>query len=84
MSREKSVLALAGGVACWVSVLQGAPSSPEQLRCEGLKNPQGIDRSQPRLSWAIQQGVRSLAKVTRKGHLNTGMHGNYVCTSGMP
>jgi len=44
-----------------VSVLSVA--APEQLRCEGLQDPLGIDRPQPRLSWAIPPGGRGLAQT---------------------
>jgi hypothetical protein len=40
-----------------------APAAPEQLRCEGLTNPLGIDRAQPRFSWMIPQGARGLAQT---------------------
>ena len=59
-------LALAVGVACLSSVSQGAPAAPEQLRCEGLTNPLGIDRAQPRFSWMIPPGVRGLAQTARQ------------------
>ena len=59
-------LALAVGVACLSSVSQGAPAAPEQLRCEGLANPLGIDRAQPRFSWMIPSGVRGLAQTARQ------------------
>ena len=39
------LLALAAVAAFLSSVSQGAPAAPEQLRCEGLVNPLGIDRS---------------------------------------
>ena len=45
------------------SVAYGAPAAPDQLRCEGLTNPLGIDRAQPRFSWAIPPGERGLAQT---------------------
>ena len=60
------LLALIAGAACLSSVSQGAPAAPEQLRCEGLANPLGIDRAQPRFSWAIPPGVRGLAQTARQ------------------
>ncbi len=59
------LLVLMGGTARLASVSQGAPAAPEQLRCEGLTNPLGIDRSQPRFSWAIPPGGRGLAQTAR-------------------
>jgi len=41
-------------------------AAPEQLRCEGLSEPLGIDRPQPRLSWAIPPGGRGLAQTARQ------------------
>jgi len=32
--------------------------SPEQLRCEYLDNPLGIDTPQPRLSWVLESKER--------------------------
>jgi len=55
-----------GVVACLAPVSQGAPGAPEQLRCEGLTNPLGIDRTLPRLSWAIPSGSRGLAQAARQ------------------
>jgi alpha-L-rhamnosidase len=56
----------AGLIACLASVSQGAPAAPEQLRCEGLTNPLGIDRAQPRFSWMMPQGVRGLTQTARQ------------------
>jgi alpha-L-rhamnosidase len=56
-------LALIAGAACLSPVAQGAPAAPEQLRCEGLVNPLGIDRTLPRLSWAMPPGERGLAQT---------------------
>ena len=39
-----------------------APGAPQQLLCEGLVNPLGIDRAQPRFSWAIPPGDRGLTQ----------------------
>lgn len=50
------------GVACLLSEARGAPGAPECLRCEGLADPLGIDRAQPRFSWAIPPGDRGLAQ----------------------
>ena len=41
-------------------------AAPDQLRCEGLKDPLGIDRPAPRLSWAIPPGGRGLAQAARQ------------------
>ena len=60
------LLTLIVEAACLSSVSQGAPAAPEQLRCEGLANPLGIDRAQPRFSWAIPSGVRGLAQTARQ------------------
>jgi alpha-L-rhamnosidase len=56
------LLALCAGATCLSSVSQGAPGKPVQLRCEGLVNPLGIDRAQPRFSWAIPPGDRGLSQ----------------------
>ena len=56
------VLTMAVGLLCLTSVSLGAPSAPEQLRCEGLVNPLGIDRATPRFSWMIPPGARGLAQ----------------------
>ena len=56
------LLALAAGAACLSSVSQAAPATPEQLRCEGLTSPLGIDRAEPRLSWVIPLGERGLVQ----------------------
>lgn len=61
------LLALAAVAACLspfsqAAVSQAAPAAPEQLRCEGLTNPLGIDQAQPRFSWAIPLGARGLAQ----------------------
>ncbi len=55
--------ALAAGMVCLSSISQGAPAAPEQLRCEGLTNPLGIDRAQPRFSWTIPVGARGLTQT---------------------
>jgi alpha-L-rhamnosidase len=57
------LLALAAAAACLSSMAQGAP---EQLRCEGLTNPLGIDRAKPRLSWLLPPGARGLAQSARQ------------------
>ena len=47
-------------VACLgVSPLASGAVSAGQLRCEFLKDPMGIDTSQPRLSWILEPGKRS-------------------------
>ncbi len=66
MCRISVLLAFAMGAACQCSVLQAAPAGPEQLRCEGLTNPLGIDRARPRFSWMIPPGVRGLAQTARQ------------------
>ncbi len=42
---------------------QSAALKAERLRCEGLANPLGIDRAQPRLSWMMPMGARGLAQT---------------------
>jgi len=66
MRMRAVLITLIGSAISWTSVSQGAPAAPEQLRCEGLTNPLGIDRPQPRLSWAIPQGRRGLAQTARQ------------------
>lgn len=61
-----TLLTLAAVAVGLCSVSQAAPAAPEQLRCEGLTNPLGIDRAQPRLSWAIPLGARGLAQTARQ------------------
>jgi len=58
--------ALVVGAVFLSSISQGAPAAPEQLRCEGFNNPLGIDRTQPRLSWAIPVGTRGLVQTARQ------------------
>ena len=52
---------VAAGILVAASCLLAA--APEQLRCEGLREPSGIDRPQPRLSWALPPGGRGLAQT---------------------
>lgn len=66
MRGMKTLLALAAAAVGWCSVSQAAPAAPEQLRCEGLTNPLGIDRVKPRFSWAIPLGARGLAQAARQ------------------
>lgn len=56
------LLALALGHLFDMSGADAAPHAPEQLRCEGLVNPLGIDRAEPRFSWALPAGDRGLAQ----------------------
>lgn len=59
------LFAVAAGVVCaaaWCFPAAASPDAPGQLRCEGLVNPLGIDRPQPRLSWALAPGPRGLAQ----------------------
>jgi len=42
--------------------LRGGSLTPEDLRCEYLNNPLGIDEAQPRLSWVIQAAGRAKAQ----------------------
>ncbi len=49
--------------SCRTAAWGAAPGAPEQVRCEGLINPLGIDRAQPRFSWAIPPGPRGLAQT---------------------
>lgn len=52
------------GVALPLSTTSGAaPGTPQQLRCEGLIDPLGIDRAAPRFSWALAPGGRGLAQT---------------------
>ncbi len=44
------------------SVLQVATLTPDNLRCEYLVNPLGIDETQPRLSWITQSAGRAKAQ----------------------
>ena len=37
----------------------GAETKVENLRCEGLENPQGIDAANPQLSWRVQSDERA-------------------------
>ena len=41
----------------WQEV-RGAESRVENLRCEGMENPQGIDAAKPQLSWRIESDER--------------------------
>ena len=56
-------LTMAVAMACLMAFSQGASAAPERLRCEGLENPLGIDRSQPRFSWLIPPGALSLTQA---------------------
>jgi alpha-L-rhamnosidase len=60
------LLALAVATVCLSSVSHAAPAAPGELRCEGLVNPLGIDRAQPRFSWMIPLGDRGLAQTARQ------------------
>ncbi len=62
MRRLTVLLVLVAGTVWLPSVSQGAPARPEQLRCEGLTNPLGIDEAQPRFCWALPPGERGLAQ----------------------
>ncbi len=57
------LLALTFGTTFHQATLQAAPPAPDQLHCEGLVNPLGIDRAEPRLSWALPSGPRGLAQA---------------------
>lgn len=48
----------AAGLVCALSAA-AASLSVEQLRCEYLDNPLGIDTPQPRLSWRLESGQRA-------------------------
>ena len=65
MRAAKIWLALAAVAVGLCSVSQAAPAAPNQLRCEGLNSPLGIDRAQPRFSWAIPLGARGLTQTAR-------------------
>ena len=60
------LLALAAAAACLPSVSVAAPAAPDQLRCEGLVEPLGIDRAEPRFSWVLAPGARGLAQTARQ------------------
>ena len=40
-----------------------AATSVDELRCEHLENPQGIDAAQPRLSWMLESGERGVKQT---------------------
>jgi len=63
MSIVLALVVVIGGLS---SVSCAAPEAPEQLRCEGLTNPQGIDRAEPRFSWMIPLGERGLVQTARQ------------------
>lgn len=60
------LLATVAGALCPVSFAQAAPAAPQQLRCEGLVDPMGIDRPVPRFSWSIPAGERGLVQAARQ------------------
>ncbi len=59
------IVSLAIMVAGWcpLAACGAAPGAPQQMLCEGLVNPSGIDRVQPRFSWAIPPGARGLTQT---------------------
>ena len=57
------LLAMIVGGGCLPPVAQSGPAAPDDLRCEGLADPLGIDRAEPRLCWAIPPGERGLAQT---------------------
>ena len=61
LSHRPFIVAMA--LAFAASTLGANQTSPAQLRCEYLENPQGIDILQPRLSWQMQSDQRG-AKQT--------------------
>ncbi|QJD98449.1 family 78 glycoside hydrolase catalytic domain [Mucilaginibacter robiniae] len=53
-------------LACMIIVSQGMAAAPVQLqnlRCEMLNNPQGIDAVHPRLSWQIMSSERNVLQT---------------------
>ncbi len=56
LSLKKLVAGISSGVFVAQLVVRAATVS--DLRCESLENPQGIDASQPRLSWKLQSTKR--------------------------
>ena len=60
--RNISILTLLLLSLC-INAFGANPNAPDQLRCEYLENPQGIDIVQPRLNWQIQADQRG-AKQT--------------------
>ncbi len=63
MSTLQGILLIAG-VAIIAFTVQTACAAPivDGLRCENLRNPLGIDASQPRFSWTLAPGERGLAQ----------------------
>jgi alpha-L-rhamnosidase len=53
-------------VSCSSPAFCAGLNAPQQLTCEGLTNPMGIDRAQPRFSWAIPPGERGLTQTARQ------------------
>jgi alpha-L-rhamnosidase len=56
------VLVFAGGLVTGGPVAQAGALRLEDLRCEYLVNPLGIDETQPRLSWTVQSTGRARAQ----------------------
>src|ERR1017187_7248752 len=52
------MLAVLASVMCCLQSAVAASLKAENLRCEYLKDPLGIDVTQPRLSWELRAGVR--------------------------
>ncbi|MHB8969737.1 MAG: family 78 glycoside hydrolase catalytic domain [Pirellulaceae bacterium] len=59
-------LAMIAVASCPSAIFSAAPGAPQQLLCEGLDNPLGIDRAQPRFSWAIPPGARGLTQTAHQ------------------
>src|ERR1035438_6732339 len=53
-----SGLLLSHALGAWVHL--NAATSIGELRCEQRQNPQGVDATQPRLSWMLQSGERGV------------------------
>ena len=58
-SRAVLAACLFAMVMIGISQFSACGSVVEQLRCEYLKDPLGIDTSQPRLSWVLEANQRS-------------------------
>src|ERR1039458_1245453 len=52
------MLAVFASVVCCLQSAAAATLNAENLRCEYLKDPLGIDVTRPRLSWELRAGVR--------------------------
>lgn len=70
-----AALVLAGGLfSLSVEPGQAAPASPENLRCEYRKNPQGVDVSKPRLFWEDRSDARGFRQSAYQIELKRDAH----------